>query len=307
MAAPYTLTTEYKTLLDRVNTGEDIEELCQDIVELCEACQPSSPVLCMELCQIWQLKNKFQKSFQALSKQPSLADTLQPLQNTIRLKIMELIIQQPRSSDALTSDLKKQGYSLSLSRLRKRHLSALLNANLVQQRTTHLVATKMGRHLYNLLTKSDFSNYAYHIDKTDEAILKLLLSKEMTHDELAEKVPRNTLHRGLNKLQRKKLVEKFRFTGRVFYSRAKRRPTRKLTPTEMKIFKALPKEGITVRDLGEKTKLSFGTVYKYLRQLKYKRHVKKVQKATPFKLTETGLHIAQTIKLAQSLLHSNRY
>jgi predicted transcriptional regulator len=306
MVAPYTLTTEYKNLLDRVNTGEAIEELYLDIIELCNTCQPSSPVLCMELCQIWQLKNKYQKAFRALSKQPSLADTILPLKNTIRLKIMKHLIHQPCSSAALSDFLKKQGSSFSVNRLYKEHLSALLDANLIRLEHAHLIATKKGNVLYNLLTKSDFSKYAHHLDKTDETILIQLLSREMTYNELAEKVSRTTLRRGLDKLLRKKLVEKTHFTGRVFYSRAKRRPTRKLTPTEMKIFKALPKNGITVRDLSEKTMLSLGTIYKYLRQLKFKRHVTKAQKAKQFKLTETGSRTAKSIKLARNLLYSSK-
>jgi predicted transcriptional regulator len=307
MAAPYSLTMEYKTLLDRVNTGDDIQEACRDIIELCEECQPSSPIFCMELCQIWQFKNKFHDVFQALSKRPCLAEALQPLKNKTRLKIMELLIQQSRSATILKDDLKKQGYTLSLSRLRKHHLPALFSAHLIHQKTAHLAATEMGLRIYNLLTKSDFSKFAYQTDTTDENIFELLLSGEKTFDELAEKIPRKALQRGLDKLKRKKMVEKPRFTGRVFYYRAKRRPTRKLSPTEMKSFKALSKEGVTVRDLSEKTMLSFGTVYKYLRQLRYKRHVKKVQKVQLFRLTDAGKRTAQSIKLAQNFLQSKKY
>ena len=72
----------------------------------------------------------------------------------------------------------------------------------------------------------------------------------------------------------------------------------------MRIFKALPKEGISVRDLRKKVGISVRRVYKYLRQLRYKRHVEKVKKTAVYKVTDVGRRLAQSLSTAYTLIQS---
>jgi DNA-binding IclR family transcriptional regulator len=70
----------------------------------------------------------------------------------------------------------------------------------------------------------------------------------------------------------------------------------------MKIFKALPKEGITVKDLSEKVGLNVGGLYRYLRRLRYKRHVKKEEKPTLYSITKAGMALEQSLNIARKLI-----
>jgi len=46
----------YKELSERLKTGKTKKKLTGKSNEICTNCLPSSPVMCMELCQIWKLK-----------------------------------------------------------------------------------------------------------------------------------------------------------------------------------------------------------------------------------------------------------
>ena len=72
----------------------------------------------------------------------------------------------------------------------------------------------------------------------------------------------------------------------------------------MRIFKALPKEGISVRDLTEKVGISARRVYKYLRWLKHKRHVEKAEKTAFYKVTDAGRRVAQSLNTADKRIQS---
>lgn len=100
------------------------------------------------------------------------------------------------------------------------------------------------------------------------------------------------------------MIIKSNLSGHIFYYASKKRPTRKLSPTEMRIFKALPKEGISVRELSEKVGISARRVYKYLRRLRCKRHIEKVEKTTVYKVTDTGRRLAQSLNTAYTLIQS---
>jgi DNA-binding MarR family transcriptional regulator len=121
-----------------------------------------------------------------------------------------------------------------------------------------------------------------------------------------EIVPKGSLYRSLKRLQNRNLIVKSKLTGRVFYFKTKRRATRKLSQTEMKIFKALPREGISARDLRGKVGVNLRRVYKYLRRLRYKRHVKKEEKAVFYNVTDTGRSLAQSLNVAYNLIYPNQ-
>jgi len=72
----------------------------------------------------------------------------------------------------------------------------------------------------------------------------------------------------------------------------------------MKIFKALPKEGISAKDLQEKVGVNTRRIYKYLRRLRYKRHVKKGEKLALYSITDTGRSLAKSLNTANSLIRA---
>jgi predicted transcriptional regulator len=151
---------------------------------------------------------------------------------------------------------------------------------------------------------SEIARLPLHSKGNEEKILITLLSGPKSYNELTKIVPNGSLYRSLKRLKRSDLIIKSNLSGHIFYYASKRRPTRRLSPTEMRIFKALPKEGISVRNLSEKVGISVRRVYKYLRRLRRKRHIEKVEKTAFYKVTDAGRHLAQPLNTAYTLIQS---
>jgi len=293
----------YRELLNELQTGENREAVFREIREICENCQPSSPIMCMEFCPIWKLKRQL-LDIEVPVEKPGLAELLNLAKNDRRLKILEVLVKGPCSLKELRDELKDKGHYHSLSLLLNHYVKPLLDADFIREENALFNITLRGKNMYNILTESEVANLPIHSKGYEERILKALLSGSRPREELTKIVPRGSLYRSLKRLQQRSLIVKSNLSGRTFYFAAKRRPTRKFSPTEMKIFKALPKEGISVTDLSEKTGISVRRVYKYLRRLRYKRHVKKGEKTALYGLTDNGRLLAQSLNAASSLIQS---
>ena len=274
-----------------------------EIGEVCENCRPLSPMMCVELCQIWRLKREYRDPF-LLVKKPSLPELFNRMKNSRRLKIMESLIEKPLSLKDIRDGLKEKSYYHSLSTLRDSYITPLEDADFIQNEDDLYKITSKGKIISNILINSEIAKLPLHSKGYEEKILNALLSGPKPYNELTKIVPNGSLHRSLKRLQHKNFIVNSSFPSRVFYFASKRRPTRRLSPTEMKIFKALPKEGISGRDLTEKVGISVRRVYKYLKRLRYKRHVEKVKKTAIYKVTDAGKRLAQSLNTAYTLIQS---
>ena len=293
----------YKELVDRLRAGESCEAIQREITVLCDECRPSNPIMCMELCPVWRLKRDFREVFKAPVKR-NLTDLLRATKNSRRLRILEALIEGPYSLNELGEVLKEAGYYHGLNTIRNSYVQPLVDMGFIKMNGDLYKITPWGENAYNILTKSAIAKLSVDSKGYNEKILLSLLVGPKTYDELVGIVPIASLHRTLKKLQDIGLINKSHFSGRVFYFKTKRRPTRKLSPTEMKIFQALPKEGITVKDLRNRLGVNLRRLYKYLRRLRYKRHVKKDEKAIFYSVTDEGRSLAQSLNMAYNLLQT---
>lgn len=134
-------------------------------------------------------------------------------------------------------------------------------------------------------------------------MLKTLSNGVNTYDALAKVVPRKELPRVLKRLSLKGFIVKNNQLGRVFYFKAKRRPTRKLSPTELRIFYTIPKnDGISVKELSSNVGINIRRTYKYLRRLRFKRHVLKHEKLVTFALTPKGNNLVKSINTMLNII-----
>ena len=282
---------------------ENREAVFMEIREVCENCRPLSPMMCVERCQIWRLKREYcDDSF--LVEKPSLQELLNLMKNSRRLKIMESLMEKPFSLKDIRDGLKEVGYYHSLSTLRDIYINPLEDADFIQKEDDLYKLTFKGKIIYKVLIDSEISKLPLYSKGHEEKILRALLSGQKSYNELTEIVPNGSLYRSLKRLQRKNFIVNSSPPSRVFYFATKRRPTRNLSPTEMRIFKALPKEGISVRDLSEKVGISVRRVYKYLRRLRYKRHVEKVETTAFCKVTDAGRRLAQSLNTTHSFIQN---
>ena len=294
----------YRDFDSKLKLGENQEVVLADITETCESCRPPNPIMCVESCPIWTLKRKYRDAFKELAEKPSLTELLNITKNVRRLKILECLHEKPCTLEALREYLKNVGYSHSLNKLRHHYVKPLVDVSFVEEQNGVYAITFKGKSIYNLLTTSEIAKLSTSSQVSDETILKNLLSGPKTYDELREISPNGSLLRSLRRLQKNNFVFKPTLNGRVFYFATKRRPTRKLSPTEMKIFSVLPPEGLSSKDISEKAGMSVRRVYEYLKRLKYKRHVRKEEKTVVYTLTDAGKSLAQSITLAYNLIQT---
>lgn len=294
----------YKDFDSKLNLGANQEVVLTDILKTCESCRPPNPIMCVESCPIWTLKRKYRDAFKDLAEKPSFADLLHLTKNVRRFKILECLYEKQCTLEELREYLKNAGYSYSLNKLRRHYVKPLVDVSFVEEQNGVYAITFKGKSIYNLLTTSEVAKLSTHSQGYDERILKNLLSGPKTYDELREIIPNGFLRRGLRRLQKNNFLFKPTLNGRVFYFATKKRPTRKLSSTEMKVFKALSPEGLSTKDISEKAGISIRRVYEYLKRLRYKRHVRKEEKTAIYTLTDSGKSLAQSISLAYNLIQT---
>jgi predicted transcriptional regulator len=292
----------YADILNKLKYGQGSEAVLEEIQEICTNCRPSSPIMCIELCEIWKLKREYRDEYAALHNKPNLIKLLKAAQNDRQRKILEILLEKPTSLLEIYEKLKTMDASLSLNQARDKHIQPLLDVSLIHQEDERYHITPTGKNIYNILTNSELDKYPLHSNGNDEQVLRALYSNPQTYNELTEVIPKNAVYRSLNRLKEQGLIVKSEFSGRVVYFATKRRPTRKLSPIESQIFKALIKEALPVKDISEKVGISVRRVYEYLKQLRYKQHIAKEEKPILWKITDQGKAIAESLNIAYNML-----
>jgi predicted transcriptional regulator len=74
-----------------------------------------------------------------------------------------------------------------------------------------------------------------------------------------------------------------------------------LSPTEKRIFKAIPKTGIPARSLSREVGINLRRTYKYLRRLRDKKLVFALKMPRTYELTQSGTEIAKLLEEATRL------
>ncbi len=292
----------YTEILNKLKYGQGSETVLREIQEICTNCRPSSPIMCIELCEIWKLKREYHDEYVALDDKPNLIKLLKAAQSDHQRKILEMLLEKPTSLLEIHEKLKTLDSSLNLNQARDKYIQPLIEASFIHKEDERYYITSTGKNIYNILINSELNEFPLHSTGNDEEVLRALYSNPLTYNELTEVIPKNAVYRSLNRLQEQGLIVKSEFSGHVVYFATKRRPTRKLSPIESQIFKALIKEALPVKEISEKVGISVRRVYEYLKQLRYKQHVAKEEKPILWKITEKGKAIAESLNLAYNVL-----
>jgi len=111
----------------------------------------------------------------------------------------------------------------------------------------------------------------------------------------------------LMRLRARGLLVKSSRTDYVFYHRVKGKPKMKLSPTEKRVFDAIPQAGISVREISKAVGINLRRTFKYLRRLREKKLVFAIRLSRTYELTVQGREIVNILdemeKLALSSLN----
>lgn len=293
----------HSQLAKRLQEGENPEEIYGEIEEYCNQCKPSNPMNCVELCEIWKLKGKFQEHLKGGWRGNLSLDIVNPIKNDKRIKILEILSTQSYNLEELQQKLKEKGYCHSRSTIHH-YCEPLTRLRLVNEEGNLYKLTEGGRRAYEVLAKGGFQELPRNSKGYEEAVLKMLRDRVGTYDELSRVVPRKVLPRVLKRLKVRRLIVRNSPSDRVFFFAAKRRPTRRLSPTELRVFHALPKNGISVRELNRKVGINVRRTYKYLRRLRFKRHALRYRRNATFAITPKGLQLVEALDTVSNIIQN---
>jgi DNA-binding HxlR family transcriptional regulator len=231
----------------KLREAKNLVEALTKAQNYCRDCKVSSPVVCMERCDVWRVKHEIHETERIISQTNHARQLSNALKNRRRLKILEALYQCPSSLRELQRALRESGFSHSRRTISQAYLKSMLRVGLIKEEGGGFKATFYGRKVHELLAGLGSLNLLpLHSCCYEETVLKEL-TKPRTFNELATRVPKKSLSRILMRLRAKGLLVKSVRSDFVYYHRAKGKPKAKLSPTERRVFDAIPQEGIPAR------------------------------------------------------------
>ena len=264
----------YQQLFQIVDNSENLAEVFRQAENHCQSCRVISPMICIQKCEIWKAKNELLEINKILQESNHPRELFNAVKNKRRLKIMDALSERTYSIRELQEYLKKNGYYHSQRTITNEYLKPLLKVGLVTKYGNRYSSTLYGRKLHNI--RSKFNNEKMlptHSQCYEESILMHLTDEPKSYDELAELATQKSLSRTLKRLREVGLITKNHSSNYVFYFKTKKDPNVKFSPTEKKVYEAIPETGISARALSKEAGISLRRTYKYLRRLTKKRLV----------------------------------
>jgi len=282
-------------------TGEQtsLTNMLKEWEEDCRNCHPITPITCVTDCRIWKLKNEFRKLCEKMKNPNFMTNLLNTLKNKRRLQILEIISKERHSTARVQQELKKLGYYHSQKTITEEYVSPLVEVGLAKENQNSYQATIFGSRLKELIKNFRDIEKALpsHSECYEEMTLSALLNAPKTYEDLESIIQAKSVARVLKRLQMAGLIDAGKENDYVFYFRTKRDSDKaKFSPTEKRVYENIPSEGVSVRKLAEKTRISLRRTYKYLRKLRGKKLVFTRKKPKSYALTPKGAQIALTLE-----------
>jgi len=280
--------------LGKIGTVSSLSEALKQAETYCKDCKTSSPMVCVERCDLWRLKHEILSIRQITGEKGHVQQLLNAVKNPRRLKLLDALCEHASNLKVLQVYLKKGGFYHSQSTIKVAYVKPLINAGLIQEDGGRYKITFYGRKIHELLQKIEReAPLPIHSCCYEEIVIKELMNRPQTFDELAESVPQKSLSRILMRLRTKGLLISEKLHGEyVFYHKIKDKLKVALSPTEKRVFTIISMQGISARQLSKEAKITLRRIYKYLRRLREKKLVFALKKPRTYELTEQGREIA---------------
>ncbi len=285
-----------------VNDSIGLVETVKRVDNICRYCRPASPMFCVERCEVWRTKREFLELNGTLCADDYMPNLLNALKNDRRQEVIEALSERPRSLKEIQEHLKGKDHHHSRSTIASTYVEPLVNVGLVQEKDSKYRLTLYGRRFKDMLSNFNVEDsLPPHSRCYEENVLRKLKDGPKNHSDLAEFVPENSLSRTLQRLKERGLVRKSESPCYVFYFRTKKVPKRKFSPTEKRVYEAIPEIGVSAPELSEKGGINLRRTYKYLRRLRRRRLVFTRKRPGTYELTPSGREVADFLEEAMDL------
>ncbi|MGD6853350.1 MAG: hypothetical protein ACQCN6_14925 [Candidatus Bathyarchaeia archaeon] len=294
-------------VLQPTHNGEkrDLTTMLKTLDSECRNCAPTSPLECINRCQVYKLKNELRKLREAMDNPDYMKELFNVLKNETRLHILKAIVNGRYSVSQLQQELKRQGHSHSQDTISEEYLQPLMAVGLANESREEYYATHFGGRLTEILDY--FPEFAdvlpAHSECYEETLLRALSAGPKTFEDIEAVVSSKIASRILKRLREVGLIETPEERDYIFFFKSKRDPNKEtFTATERTVYDTIPDEGISAGKLAKETGLSMRRIYKYLRGLKGKKlvFVRKTPKA--YGLTCKGEMLASVLEGLQQVV-----
>lgn len=293
--------------LDKMRKAESLADALQKAESYCINCKTSSPMVCVERCDVWRVKHEILEIRRAVGEPKHGRQLLNVLKNKRRWMTLDMLCEKSRSVQELQQALRKSGFYHSRRTIVEAYLKPMIHVALVKQESFRFRATFYGTKVHDILTRLDWRTLGLlpiHSCCYEERVLKELINPK-TFEELAKHVPEKSLSRILMRLQARGLLAKNPCTDYVFYHKVKSKPEMKLSPTEKRVFDAIPQAGIPTRQLFKVVGINLRRTYKYLHRLRKKKLVFALKLRKTYELTVQGREILNILDEIENLALSS--
>jgi DNA-binding HxlR family transcriptional regulator len=295
-------------VLQQTKNGQnrDIATMIKSLDSECRNCAPSSPLECINRCQVYKLKNELRKIGETIGGNPNyLKELYNVLKNETRLHILRAIVNGRYSVSQIQQELKKDGHNHSQDTITEEYLQPLMAVGLANETLDQYYATNFGGRLTELI--DGFPDFAQtlpaHSECYEENVLQALLSGPKTFEEVQNMVPPKIASRILKRLRQVGLVETPSERDYIFFFKSKRDPKKEtFSETERKVYSSIDDEGTPAGKLAKETGLSMRRTYKYLRGLKGKKLIFVRKNPKAYGLTDKGETLASILRELQRLV-----
>ncbi len=276
-----------------VEHSSQLVEIFKQAKRFCQYCEPTSPLICVERCEIWRAKNEFLEMRDVLCADEHVHGLLNAVKNDRRQKVIEALSERPRSMKGLQEYLKSKGYCHSQHTIASEYVEPLIETGVAKREDTKYKLTLYGQKFHDILKRFAVENslpphsYCY-----EEKLLEEMKDGPKTYANLVESLNQRSLSRSLKRLTENGLVTKSETPNYIFYLRTKKVPKKPFSPTEKKIYETISEAGISARELSDKVGITLRRTYKYLQRLRKRRLVFTRKKPRTYELTPSGKELA---------------
>lgn len=293
----------HEWLLKATDNAATLVETLRQVDSICQHCEPASPMVCAERCEIWKTKNELLEMNGTLCADNYFRGLLNAVKNDRRREVIDALSEGRHSIEDLQEFLRDKGYYHSLRTIANSYVEPLLEAGLVRIDSNKYRLTLYGRKFRGVLSKFDVEDsLPSHSRCYEEILLRKLKDGPKTYEDLIGPVPQNSLSRTIQRLMEEGLVIKTKSSDYIFYFRTKKVPKKKFSPTERNIYEAIPEAGASARDLSEDIGINLRRTYKYLRRLRKRRVVFRRKRPRTYELTSSGKEVANFLEEMANLV-----
>jgi predicted transcriptional regulator len=287
----------------------NLNEVVNTLEEKCNKCKPLTALTCVAECKTWKLKNQLRNMHEKINKSDFTENLLNTLKNHRRLLILNIISRQSHSLSKVQEKMSSLGYKHSQKTIMEEYIAPLVKAGLIAQGQSPYKLTLFGCRVNDLVR--DFPNLEEvlppHSECYEERALDLLLDRSRTYEDMRKVIPVKSVGRVLSRLQKSTLVQTSKEKNYIFFFRTRRNAfLERLSPTEYRVYRDIPDEGIYAGKLSGRSGISLRRTYKYVRKLKGKKLVFDRRKPLTYSLTDRGVRVASMLKNLRNLIAETR-